>query len=343
MLRLKWAFFLIIVPVLLSQAAVASTAQNPLSVNNHLYLSYNGIHKFDRLTLQLQWSSLQGTLTFEPVMGEQLLYVGSPQGLYALNPDNGEIVWRIEETRTIFSPVVGDQLYAGSLHGTLYSINPASGVIVWHQEFDGWIYSPVFLRDQGLLWAGGQAHQAYAVAAEDGRKLHAVAVNQESIFSPQDIGRQQVAFNLFNGSTAIINTESASIDGYLDGATQPKNLEFDESLIYRSSRDGGLTAFDRNSYRQKWKKTLVTQELTIHPGDEGYLLMSDLDKNLILFDRKKGIEIWRKRINGTWFSPIQTGKKSVIYFQPSILQPNTISAVKIEALPHNLLEGRENE
>ena len=331
MQKIKWALLLIIFHFLPMQAGAVATAQNPLLVDSGLYVSYNGIHKFNQSTLKQQWSSLQGIQTFEPVMGKRLLYVGSPQGLYALNPDSGEIAWRIEETRTIFSPVVSDHLYAGSLHGALYSIDPDKGTINWRQQFEGWIYSPAVLRDQGLLWTGGQAHQAFALAIDDGRQLHAVAMRQESIFSPQNIGRQQVAFNLFNGSTAIINTETASIDGYLNGVTQPKNLDYDEKLIYRSSRDGGLTAFDRSSYRQEWQKLLVTQELTMHPGKDNYLLMSDLDKTLILFNRQKGAEVWRDQLTGTWFSPIQIDEKYIIYFQPSILQPNEISAVKINA------------
>ncbi len=331
MQKIKWALLLTLFPILLTQVAVAATAHNPLLVENDLYVSHNGIHKFNQASLKRLWSSLQGVQTYEPVMGERLLYVGSPQGLYALNPDNGEVVWRIEETRTIFSPVVDDFLYAGSLHGTLYSIAPRSGVINWRTQFDGWIYSPAVLPDQGLLWTGGQAHQAFAIAIEDGRQSHALGIGQESIFSPQDIGRQQVAFNLFNGSTAIINTQTASVDGFLEGGTQPKNLDFDNKLFYRSSRDGGLTAFDRSSYRQEWQKPLVEHDLTMHPGHEGYLLMSDLDKTLILFNRQKGIEIWRQQLTGNWFSPIQIDAKSIIYFQPSILQPNQISAVKIDA------------
>jgi outer membrane protein assembly factor BamB len=330
MQKLRWVLFLLLFPI---QVGMAATPQNPLLVEHSLYVSHNGIHKFNQSTLGLTWSSLNGIQTFAPVMGKQLLYVGSPQGLYALNPENGDIAWHIEETRTIFSPVVTDQLFAGSLHGALYSINPASGAIKWRQQFDGWIYSPAVLPGEKLLWAGGQAHKAFAIAIEDGRQLHSLAINQESIFSPLDIGQHQVAFNLFDGSTVIINTKTASIDGYLDGSTQPKNLKYDQEIIYRSSRDGGLTAFDRSSFHQKWRKTLVTLDLTIHPGNEDYLLMSDLDKTLILFNRQKGTEIWRDRLTGNWFSPIQTDDNSIIYFQPSTLQPNEILAVKVDATP----------
>jgi hypothetical protein len=198
-------------------------------------------------------------------MAKNLIYVGSPQGLHALDADTGRQVWCIEQTRTIFSPTVAEQLYAGSLHGDLYSIDPVSGKINWRQPFSGWIYSPILLPERDQLWTGGQAHQAFVLSTKDGHRMHTIDLNQESIFSPVNLQNRQIAFNLFNGKTAIINTVSAKIDGWLDGSTQPKNLSFDDRVIYRSDRDGILTAFDRSSFRQKWQRPMVGQDLTMHP------------------------------------------------------------------------------
>ena len=329
----KWLLFLVLSPTFLLQNALASTPQNPLLTQDALYVSYNGVHKFDQATLERKWSALQGLQTFEPVMGNSLLYVGSPQGLYALDPDTGQQVWRIEESRTIFSPTVAQQLYAGSLHGALHSIEAASGKINWRQQFDGWIYSPVVQSDQNQLWAGGQAHQAFALSVNGGRRMHTIELNQESVFSPIDLQNQRIAFNLFNGQTAIINTVTAKIESWLDGSTQPKNLVFDSRLIYRSSRDGKLTAFDRNSYRQTWQKPIVGQDLTIHPSSSGQILLSDLDKILVLFDPQKPGEIWRNAIPGNWFSPIQVDTKNIVYFYSTNLQPYQLSAVRISAQP----------
>ena len=147
----KWVLLLVLSPAYLLQTVLASTPQNPLLAVDALYVSYNGVHKFNRTTLERKWSALQGLQTFEPVMGKHLLYVGSPQGLYALDPDTGHQVWRIEESRTIFSPTVARQLYAGSLHGALYSIEPARGKINWRKQFPGWIYSPVVQPDSNQL------------------------------------------------------------------------------------------------------------------------------------------------------------------------------------------------
>ncbi len=335
MRKIKWLSLFVLFQAFLLQVSPAATPQNPLNTGNAVYVSKNGIHRFDPATLKREWSALQGQLTFEPVMGKDLLFVGSPQGLYALDPETGRQVWRIEETRTIFSPTVADQLYAGSLHGGLYSINPASGQINWHQQFDGWIYSPVVVADRAQLWTGGQAHQAFAISANDGSLIHKVALNQESIFSPIDLQNQQIAFNLFNGKTVIINTESATIDGWLDGSIQPKNISFDDEFIYRSGRDGKLSAFDRNNFQQGWQETIVGQDLTMHPANQGHILMSDLDKILVLYDPQKRAEIWRNQISGNWFSPIQIDAKYIIYFHSTNLQPNKLSAVKVHAQPPN--------
>jgi len=333
MRMLKLVLFLTLSSAFLQQTALASTPQNPLLTGDALYVSFNGVHKFNQATLERKWSALQGLQTFDPVMGNKLLYVGSPQGLYALDPDTGKQVWRIEESRTIFSPTVAQQIYAGSLHGALYSIEPASGKINWRQQFAGWIYSPVVLPDQNQLWTGGQDHKAIAMSVNDGRQIHTIALNQESVFSPIDLKNNRIAFNLFSGKTAIINTATTNIDGWLNGSTQPVDLVFDDRFIYRSGRDGTLTAFDRNGYRQTWQEPIVGQDLTIHPSSGGQILMSNLDKILILFDPHKRTEIWRNTIPGNWFLPIQVDTKNIIYFYSTNLQPYQLSAVRINAQP----------
>jgi len=333
MKKYQWILLFILSPVFLLQTALAAIPQNPLVNGDSLYVSHNGIHKFNLVTLEQEWSALQGLQTFEPVMGNNLLYVGSSQGLYALDADTGEQVWRIEEARTIFSPSVAGQLYAGSLHGGLYSINPHSGKINWQQQYSGWIYSPVVLPDRDQLWTGGQAHQALALSTKDGRLLQTVMLDQESIFSPLYLQNQQVAFNLFNGKTTIINTDTAKVVGRLNGSTQPKNLSFDDEFLYRSGRDGSLSAFDRNSYRLQWQKSIVGQDLTMHPTRGGYFLMSDLDKTLVLYDPDKQTEVWRKQISGNWFAPVHIDANTIIYFHSTNLQRNQLSAVKIYAQP----------
>ncbi|MFV2031352.1 MAG: PQQ-binding-like beta-propeller repeat protein [Gammaproteobacteria bacterium] len=328
MQQFRWSLTILVCLGFLTRTVFAASPQNPLLTDDAIYVSDEGVYRFNRSDLSLDWAMLSGVQTFAPVISQGLLFVGSSQGLYALDPESGRVLWNIEKSRTIFSPEVSEQLFAGSLHGELYAIDPVRGEINWRVQFDGWIYSPVVMPEQGLLWTGGQAHQAFSIATIDGRRLQSIALNQESVFSPSDIGKQQIAFNLFNGDTAIINSVSAKIDGWLKGSTQPQNLQFDDRIIYRSNRDGSLSAYDRNSYRALWQKTMVERDLTMHPGNAGFILMSDLDRSLILYDLQNQTEAWRRQLPGRWFAPIQADDGEIIYFISSASKPNRVSAVK---------------
>ncbi len=312
-------------------SAIATNPQNPMLDNESIYLSKQGLHRFDSNSLELEWSSLVGIETFEPVMGDKLIYIGSTQGLYALNPVNGDIVWHIEALHTLFSPTVDGQVYAGSLHGEIYAINSDSGTIHWRRQFPGWIYSPLILADLGKLWIGGQTHEALALDINNGRILHRVRLDQESIFSPQLVDSELIIYNLFSGNSFVIDAHSATTIGLLDGSSQPRHVSIDLNTIYRTSRDGSLIAFNKNTLRTIWRQHIVEHDLSMHPVSQGFMLLSDLDQTMILFDLESHTEIFRKKIKGTWFSPIQIDDHHIIYFLSETLQPNKIRAVKLDA------------
>ena len=224
----------IFVPLLLLisqfQAAIASTPRNPLLTSDAIILSSQGIHKFDRTTLEPIWFSLPGVHAFDPVIGDSLIFVGSTQGLYALSPEDGTTVWHIESLQTIFSPAATDAfdtLFAGSLHGEIYAISPGDGAINWRQQLNGWIYSPVVLTDLEQLWTGGQAHEAIALDIKNGEVLNRLSLDQESIFSPQLLDQQQLIYNLFNGTSVVINASTATVVGQLKGPSQPRYFIYD--------------------------------------------------------------------------------------------------------------------
>ncbi len=322
--------FFIFWPLLLPQFAVADQ-QNPLLTPNSIILSQQGVHKFDRQTLKPQWQSLQGVQTYHPVRGEQLLYVGSTQGLFALNPENGDIVWQIESDKTVFSPTVSDRIYAGSLHGELYAINPEDGSIDWRKQFEGWIYSPVAEPHKKQLWIAGQSHQARFLDIDSGKLLGKVELGQEALFSPQQIDDDHIAINLFNGTSAIVNLTTAQLSGQLEGRSQPRHLSVNANTIYRSSRDGSLTAFDTGSHKSVWQQDFVSSDLSMHPAKPGYLLMSDLDRKLLLIDLTHRDVVYKTSIDGQWFSPVQIDPEAIVYFIKNSMQPNQIHAVKISA------------
>ena len=313
-----------------SRLALAGEPSNPLLLNHSLYVSEQGVYKFDADTLEQLWSSLTGVETFAPVSSGHLILVGSTQGLYALNSENGEVAWHIEKNRSIFSPVVSGQVFAGSLHGELYAIDPADGGINWRRQFSGWIYSPAVEERSGILWSGGQEHMAYSLSASDGSLLREYPTPQELVFSPVNLGDGQIAFNLFDGSTLMVHSQTGDVIGSLSGNVQPKDIYQYGATIYRSDRGGGLSAFRPDNLALLWKLPLVTGDLDMHPSLPGFLLLSDRDQSLILFDLQQNDEVQRLKPVGKWLSPIQIESGQLVYFQ-KIMQPPWILAVQSTA------------
>ena len=231
----------------------AQTAKNPLQHDDAIYVSEQGVYKYVLLDLSLKWSALISMQTFEPVISNDVLYVGSTQGLYALDILTGHEIWHIEDGFTLFSPVIYNQhLYAGSLHGILYDIFPSDGTVNWSSQFEGWVYSPVVIPMQKRLWTGGQAHRAIAVNMDNGEQIHAITLAQEVIFSPIKIDDESVGYNLFDGSTVIINASSGSISKIIEGSSQAKNLLLSNGSIFRSNRSGLLDEFSKQSEQINW-------------------------------------------------------------------------------------------
>jgi hypothetical protein len=316
--------------LLATSLAQAAYPQNPLLLNDSIYVSRQGIYKFDRRQREPLWSSLVGVETFEPVVFENLLLVGSTQGLYALDLESGGIVWHIEPRHTLFTPSTLGRVYAGSVHGELYAIEPRDGNIDWRRQFEGWIYSPVIDAASDRLWTGGQAHQVYAISIESGELQQQITTTQESVFSPVDLGGEQTAFNLFDGSTLLVGLDNPKGDTILAGDSQPNSIYAYQDTVYRSHRDGTLSAFDRQTHKLRWRRSLTPQDLVMHPSQPGFLLLSDRDHSLLLLDLTQTNSPCPVQHDLQWMLPLQLDARNIIYFQKS-MQPPGMTLVQTEA------------
>lgn len=315
---------------LLSAPIFAVVPANPLPLDDSIVVSQQGVFRFDLASGKSLWSSLPGIETYAPVAWRDLILVGSTQGLYALAADNGSVVWHIEKSKTLFTPSISGQAFAGSVHGELYAIEPGQGRIIWRRQFPGWIYSPADSEKSALLWTGGQAHRVYALSVADGSLQHELASTQETVFSPLDIGSSRVAFNLFDGSTLVIDAQSGKTLGVFAGDSQPNDLHAHANIVYRSHRDGSLSAFDSGSLDLRWRKSLAAQDLSIHPSQPGFLLLSDRDRELILLDLAKSDDGCRLQTQPGWTLPLQIDERNIALFQKQ-MQPPGLKLVQTRA------------
>ncbi len=305
----------------------AAYAQNPLLVDGEVYVSRQGVYRFDPTRGAPLWSSLVGVETYAPVLLDSQLLVGSTQGLYALDRASGRVNWRIESSRSVFSPAVAKRAYAGSVHGELYAIDPIDGSITWRRQFPGWIYSPALDPDSGLAWSGGQMHEVYSLQLDDGALRDTLPTTQETVFSPLDLGDGRAVFNLFDGSSMVIDMRGRAPPARLAGDAQPTGLLGDPESIYRSHRDGSLVAFSRVDLSRQWWRQVTARDLALHPAMPGYLLLSDLDRRLVLLDLAEPGGRCETVLTGRWSLPFQLSAGKIAYFRKT-MQPPRFTLVK---------------
>lgn len=309
---------------------LAAYPQNPLRDDSGIYVSHQGVYRFDTTRDTPLWSSLVGVETYAPVRVDEQILVGSTQGLYALDRASGRINWRIEPGRTIFSPSVAGRVYAGSLHGDIYAVDPYDGKILWRREFPGWIYSPALDTDAGLAWSGGQMHEVYALALRDGDLRKTLPTTQEIVFSPLDLDDGRAVFNLFDGSSLVVDMRGRAPPARLAGDAQPTGLRFAHDSLYRSHRDGSLAVFATRDLEPRGRRQLTARDLTLHPSSSGYLLLSDLDRKILLLDLSHPERICEARPQGRWRLPLQLSATRVGYFRIN-MQPPRLTLVQTQA------------
>jgi hypothetical protein len=119
----------------------------------------------------------------------------------------------------------------------------------------------------------------------------------------------------------------------LEGDSQPTGLRSTAGRIFRSHRDGTLSAFGTESLELEWRRSIFKQDLSLHPSNPGKLLLSDRDRNLVLLDIAGSEAACRIQPSGKWLLPLQITDGRIIYFQKSLQPPdltlvNTLASCK---------------
>jgi hypothetical protein len=145
-----------------------------------------------------------------------------------------------------------------------------------------------------------------------------------------DLGGGQTAFNLFDGSTLVVESANGTVAAILAGDSQPNAIYAYAGTIYRSHLDGSLMAFDAQDHALKWRQSLAPRNLVIHPSQPGYLLLSDNDRTLLLLNLKQPDSPCPIQPESQWLLPLQLDDGNIIYFQKS-MQPLGLTLVQIRA------------
>jgi outer membrane protein assembly factor BamB len=230
---------------LASQAAPAYPA-NPSLAKSVLYVSTGGVTRIDRQSGQVDWQVLSQEQTFEPVIVENHILVGTSAGLVALERETGDILWRRFTQETIFSPVVDNGIaYVASRSGFLRALELSENRLQWERQLEGWIYPPAIAGN--VLVTGGQGATLWGIDARSGDIQWQRLLSQELFYRPvveeRTADQQTVFVTTFAGNLLAINGYDGSVRWHYEGDVVSTAPMVDNGRVYVGGLDGLFKVF----------------------------------------------------------------------------------------------------
>lgn len=281
------------------QTAAAAYPLNPSVNETAIYVSSGGVTRFDRRTLQKSWRALAGVNTFEPVLTPGAILVGSTQGLYALAPASGDVLWRLAPEHTLFSPAaMAGTAYVGAEDGSLRAVAVDTGEILWTRRFEGWIYPPAVV--DGVVVAGGSGAVLHGVDAVSGHTRWTRPLSQELVYRPVSAGHSGIIVTTFAPDIARV----AAADGRVIWRRRDMTPAFPPTVagdrLLTGSFGGTLKARRIVDGRLLWQRRLgrklsfpprVSADAVLVGDEQGRVASFELETGNLLWQRRERVEL----------------------------------------------------
>lgn len=136
------------------------------------------VYAFERSTGKVRWKYQTTSVPTDIVrIGQNVLFGSFQDNWYALNIQNGELVWKFstgesnESCEPIKSPVADNRhFYLVGIDGIVYSLDAASGRVVWKRKLLAVPSTGLALKDK-TLFVGAGNNRIYRLDAETGTTL----------------------------------------------------------------------------------------------------------------------------------------------------------------------------
>lgn len=272
---------------------------NPSVSDDAIYVSSQGVVRFDRGTLERVWRALPGIHTFEPVVTPQAVLVGSTQGLYALAPDSGATRWHLPSAEALFSPTVSAATaYVGGQDGSLRAVAIGTGEVLWERRLHGWIYPPAVV--DGVVVAGGSGAILHGIEARSGRTRWTRELAQELVYRPVAAGRGRVIVTTFAPEVALVDVAGGRVVWRRADPTPSFPPAVAGDRLYAGAFDGTLKARRLRDGRVLWERPLhqklpfpprVSARAVLVASDAGRVALVEPDTGRLLWERQEATEL----------------------------------------------------
>ena len=210
---------------------------------------------FDLLAGKLLWVVTERVDT-APAIGEDLIFINSPDRLSARRHSDGSIVWDLPLAESLAVPLVWDNgwLVAASATGSVTAMRASDGMPIWRRDLDVRLSAlPSLAADRVYL------------GTEDGRLVALRIGTGVTVWERRIGGRANSVLALedrvYAGSKDKFFYSIVADTGRIDwrwrtGGEVIGIPAFDERRLYVVSLDNILRALDRRTGSQQWKRAL---------------------------------------------------------------------------------------
>lgn len=154
-------------------------ASEALVVGPYVFLGFNDGYfvALNKTSGTLQWQTKISShrrfkdVDAKSVYSDGVIYTASfSSGIYALKPDNGQILWEIDKGGYSNLLVVGKSLFVSTTTNEVLSIEKSTGVVRWSKKLEkGYLTAPQFYKGQLLI--GTSRGSLYVLNTTNGKEI----------------------------------------------------------------------------------------------------------------------------------------------------------------------------
>lgn len=267
--------------------------------------------------LTLKWTKDLGFETdSSPVIVNDVLYIGSTYGIFALDARTGRELWRYHTNGFVKSvPAVSNGvLYFGADDRKFYAIDAKDGTLKWMNDksLDGYIASAAVVDNR--VYVIPKDGTFYAFDASSGEIIWSTLVGKIVDSSPA-IGEGIIAFGTDRGNIIALDESTGKQKWSYDaGVSDIKSSPvIAEGTIIIGSNDGSIYALTAEKGTIKWKYSTSDNVESSPSVKNGVVYVGSKDSSFLAIDVATGKLKWKYPDSGPVLSaPAITN--DIVYF-----------------------------
>jgi outer membrane protein assembly factor BamB len=247
--------------------------------------------------LTLKWTKDLGFETdSSPVIVNDVLYIGSTFGVFALNAQTGKEIWRFQTNSFVKSvPAISNGvLYFGAEDKKFYAIDAKDGTLKWKNDTSMGGYTASAVVVDNIVYAIPKDGTFYAFDASNGEIIWVKLVGKIVESSPA-IGEGIIAFGTDGGDIIALDASTGkqkwSYDTGVIGIKSSPVIA--DGAIFIGSNDGSVYAINTDNGNLKWKYSTSDNVESSPSVKNGVVYFGSRDSNFFAIDAANGKLKWK--------------------------------------------------